>query len=594
MNNNASEGADLYIRNDDNGDEIASIINLFYNDFDQSSDGVYIQLPFPIDPSNLDNEDPLFHVNYMVGDIVEPVVTHHLRSDSPCIDTGTSQNAPPDDIDRDPRPWGTGVDIGADEHIPPEEYWTPERMRNADPIGAPSIEIMPLGDSITRGFTGSFDDSGYRRPLYLSLTAAGYDVDFVGSQLDGIPNDFDHDHEGHSGFRDDQIAEMVYDWLTANPADIVLLHIGTNAVDESTVDLERILDEIDGFETDNAATVWVILALIINRNCITAIPSCPESVTTMNFNNNVSAMAQDRIDFFGDKILIVDMENGAIIDYHLSADNPPGDMWDNLHPFETGYEKMSDLWFDALVQILPDPNPAKAEYLMKVQAASLFPLTEPVITNSPTADVWFAGSQAHNKILSDNSLSSHPPVFGKLSPLAGLATIGKAHGGLPSSGQPNNTPKIEFGEEEEVDMQYTDMAKVKGPKRPNDWSAEDKLKVVLEAASLDDEQLDSFLRKKGLHQTHLEQWRLQSLDGFPNGLSKKNARKKKADAKHIRTLEKEINRKDKALAETAALLVLKKKSRRSGGTRTSPEPGAIEIIKYQPYTSALKSFLPVP
>ena len=122
--------------------------------------------------------------------------------------------------------------------------------------------------------------------------------------------------------------------------------------------------------------------------------------------------------------------------------------------------------------------------------------------------------------------------------------------------------------------EYIKMAKIKGPKRPNDWSAENKLKVVMEAASLDDEQLGEFLRKKGLHQTHLEQWRLQMLDGLQNGFSKKNARKKKADAKRIRSLEKEINRKDKALAETAALLVLKKKVQQIWGDEDDPTAGS--------------------
>jgi transposase len=122
--------------------------------------------------------------------------------------------------------------------------------------------------------------------------------------------------------------------------------------------------------------------------------------------------------------------------------------------------------------------------------------------------------------------------------------------------------------------EYTNMAKIKGPKRPNDWNAEAKLKVVMEAASLDDEQLGEFLRKKGLHQTHLEQWRLQMLDGLQNGFSKKNAKQKKADAKRIRALEKEINRKDKALAETAALLVLKKKVQEIWGDEDDPTTGS--------------------
>ena len=60
---------------------------------------------------------------------------------------------------------------------------------------------------------------------------------------------------------------------------------------------------------------------------------------------------------------------------------------------------------------------------------------------------------------------------------------------------------------------YTKMAKITDSKRPNDWSAEDKLKVVMEASSLDDEQLGAFLRSKGLHQTHLDQWRSQMLNG---------------------------------------------------------------------------------
>ena len=67
------------------------------------------------------------------------------------------------------------------------------------------IRIMPLGDSITWG-TGSSDQTGYRRSLFLSLTGAGYPVDFVGSRSNGIPNDFDKFHEGHGGFRDDQVA----------------------------------------------------------------------------------------------------------------------------------------------------------------------------------------------------------------------------------------------------------------------------------------------------------------------------------------------------------------------------------------------------
>jgi transposase-like protein len=95
-------------------------------------------------------------------------------------------------------------------------------------------------------------------------------------------------------------------------------------------------------------------------------------------------------------------------------------------------------------------------------------------------------------------------------------------------------------------------------KRPQDWSAKEKLAAVLEAASLSDEDLGAFLRSKGLHNAQLQQWREQMLAGL-NPVT--TARSKKApEAKRVRELEKELRRKDAALAETAALLVLKKKA----------------------------------
>ena len=107
--------------------------------------------------------------------------------------------------------------------------------------------------------------------------------------------------------------------------------------------------------------------------------------------------------------------------------------------------------------------------------------------------------------------------------------------------------------------EYTKMTKTKDPLRPNDRSAKDKFKVVLEASSLGNEQLGAFLRSNGLHQTHIDQWHSQMLDGLQKDPAKNKSGRKNVDVTRIRALEKELNRKDKALAETAALLVLKKK-----------------------------------
>ena len=117
------------------------------------------------------------------------------------------------------------------------------------------------------------------------------------------------------------------------------------------------------------------------------------------------------------------------------------------------------------------------------------------------------------------------------------------------------------------------MENEKTPRRPADWSVEEKMRAVLAAASLEGEELGSYLRRHGLHQTHLDQWRRQMLGGLsvPSRASKKNP-----EAKRIRTLEKELRRKEAALAETAALLVLSKKAHAlwgDGDTNTTQKKG---------------------
>jgi transposase len=96
-------------------------------------------------------------------------------------------------------------------------------------------------------------------------------------------------------------------------------------------------------------------------------------------------------------------------------------------------------------------------------------------------------------------------------------------------------------------------------KSPQNWSAEDKLKIVLEAQNIAQDQLGAFLRTKGIHETHLQQWRAQMLEGLSNKPAAKKLARPAADARKIKELEKELRRKEKALAEAAALLVLKKK-----------------------------------
>ena len=99
-------------------------------------------------------------------------------------------------------------------------------------------------------------------------------------------------------------------------------------------------------------------------------------------------------------------------------------------------------------------------------------------------------------------------------------------------------------------------------KSTRQWSVEEKLQVVLEAAALSDEELGEFLRRKGLHTAQLEEWHKLATEGAQTALagSKKRTSKKSPEVLRIRELVKERRRKDKALAEVAALLTIKKKA----------------------------------
>ena len=231
-------------------------------------------------------------------------------------------------------------------------------------------KIMPLGDSITQGtasgVTAEEFQVSYRKALYDRLKAAGYVVNdeiFVGTLISGesVAN-FDPDHEGHPGWRAEEIVAgrtgagegKLSDWLLAQAPNIVLLHIGTNDIsgnNEDWKEVEDILVVIDDYESASGKAVWIILSLIIDRNCDPFLPPCPKSLETTNFNNDVRDFVFLPRQTGGDKIVLLDMQNDAGINYDRW--DMGGDMWNGLHPFETGYDKMADLWFSGLMEILP-------------------------------------------------------------------------------------------------------------------------------------------------------------------------------------------------------------------------------------------------
>ena len=110
-------------------------------------------------------------------------------------------------------------------------------------------------------------------------------------------------------------------------------------------------------------------------------------------------------------------------------------------------------------------------------------------------------------------------------------------------------------------------------KRPQDWTAGEKWALVVEAAAIPQAELGAFLRRKGVHEAQPVEWREAALAG----LQRPSRRERKAvtvERLRVRKLERELQRKDKALAEAAALLVLKKKAQAIWGDAdddTTPE-----------------------
>lgn len=99
----------------------------------------------------------------------------------------------------------------------------------------------------------------------------------------------------------------------------------------------------------------------------------------------------------------------------------------------------------------------------------------------------------------------------------------------------------------------------KNKRRPKDWTPAGKFKAVMEYEKLSEEERGAFLRKKGIYSSSIEMWKKEMIEALTTSPYRKKNRKDPKDNK-IRELEKDLRRKEKALAETAALLVLKKKA----------------------------------
>ncbi|MFG1807587.1 ricin-type beta-trefoil lectin domain protein [Streptomyces sp. NPDC049040] len=192
------------------------------------------------------------------------------------------------------------------------------------------VRLMPLGASITEGY-GSSTGNGYRGPLFTSLAAEGYTPDFVGNLRNGTMPD--PDHEGHSGWRIDQIAGITDATLARWKPNVVTLQIGTNDLAQSyqvpTISsrLDALIDRI--LADDPGVTVLVS-------------PLLPSTDPTIQAN---------RAEYDRQVPLIVQAKKaaGKHVGFVDSGAVKASDLYDDRHPGDAGYKKLADAFNTALL-----------------------------------------------------------------------------------------------------------------------------------------------------------------------------------------------------------------------------------------------------
>ncbi len=211
------------------------------------------------------------------------------------------------------------------------------------PQPAPSgrtAKVMPLGDSITESAAGM---PTYRYFLWHLVRNAGYGIEFVGSKhgaFGGPPanTDFDMDHEGHWGWRADQVLALLIDGAAeAASPDIVLLHLGHNDLCQGE-DVPSTLDDIAAV-IDVLRTVNPSVQILLAQN----IPSTfPCHVLKADFIAELPGLARAKTTA-ASPVVIVDQHTGF---------DPQTMTWDGEHPNEIGESQMADRWFAELVPLL--------------------------------------------------------------------------------------------------------------------------------------------------------------------------------------------------------------------------------------------------
>lgn len=234
----------------------------------------------------------------------------------------------------------------------------------AFPEEGQKLRVMPLGDSITDGFTGD-PVGGYRLTLWNMLAENGYTdgIDFVGPNWGG--DGIDPNHAGYSGYAIADIPGQrsgLYnfsEWLMQEyPADVVLLQIGTN-------------DILSSYELDTMGERLELLVDVVLNTLpedgllyLSTIPYMDADVTNYTDAYTVEEMDKAVDDYNAQVRELVNKkqaEGEPIAQADINAVLTKQDLLDGVHPSAAGYEKMGGYWYEKLTEYLENNSEDETE-----------------------------------------------------------------------------------------------------------------------------------------------------------------------------------------------------------------------------------------
>lgn len=140
---------------------------------------------------------------------------------------------------------------------------------------------------------------------------------------------------------------------------------------------------------------------------------------------------------------------------------------------------------------------------------------------------------------------------------------------MPPNNESIKSISDELGISEQSLYKWRQKARIDGKATPGNgqtserWSSEDKFLIVMESYSMNQSELAEYCRKKGLFKEQIDAWRSVCLNANTGEINqtKRLSQELKDEKRRTSEVEKDLRKKEKALAEAAALLLLRKKAR---------------------------------